>query len=71
MLPDGLGTDLLKELRAQWPDLPVVFNSGFTAGATEQMSTLDRKNSLFVAKPFRAREIVDAIATLTRPPVEG
>lgn len=63
MLPDGLGTDLVEEIRLRWPSLPVVFNSGFAGDASEQLSKLD-SHTAFVAKPFRAREILEAISTL-------
>lgn len=63
-LPDGLGTELLKELRQRWPQLPVVFNSGFTGAASQQLADLKDKRTVFVAKPFRARDILQAIDSL-------
>jgi PAS domain S-box-containing protein len=71
LLPDGPGTDLVDEIRQKWPDLPVVFNSGFTGDASVQLSNLQNTNMAFVAKPFRTREILEALDSLRSRSMEG
>ena len=64
LLGDGKGTELLDELRALEPDLPAVLCSGFSGDALE--GRLDNDYTAFVEKPYRAKEIFEAIGTVRK-----
>ena len=70
LLPDGLGTELVAEISQKWPGLPIVFNSGYSGEASDQLSSLRGSNAAFVAKPYRAYEILEALDSL-RPAKGG
>jgi DNA-binding LytR/AlgR family response regulator len=54
------GWDVAEALRAQDPELAVVYASGKSADGARQVS-----RSLFFAKPYKLAEIVDACSRLT------
>ncbi|MEZ6183615.1 MAG: ATP-binding protein [Planctomycetota bacterium] len=62
MLPDGLGTELVEALRAQRPNLPVVFVSGFAGEACDALAPDGRTH--FLEKPFRPRELLVVLSQL-------
>ena len=59
MLPDGSGRELLDELRAEKKDLPAVLCSGFSG--EELQNYVDGEKTVFVEKPYRARQVLEAI----------
>jgi len=65
-LPESNGIDVLNDLRAQAPDLPVIVISGdvTTDNAIEAMK---RGAFEFVTKPFRIPELLDAVRKATDP----
>lgn len=65
-LPDGLGWDLLEELRAGplVPEVPVVVVSSLPVSRRE---VRERRIAAYVAKPFGMPQILDIIRTLAPP----
>jgi CheY-like chemotaxis protein len=64
VMPGGDGVGLAKRLRADRPNLPIIFISGFTA-------THDLSGEKFLMKPFSMPQLTDMVsdclATLTEP----
>ncbi len=65
VLPDGHGDDFVRELRSSWPELRVLFMSGYTENAVAHHGVLD-PGVEFLQKPYgmtelrrRIREILD------------
>ncbi|MCH2097024.1 MAG: response regulator, partial [Pseudomonadales bacterium] len=59
-LPDGSGLEILRELRARAPTLPIVLISGFDLhGALTEIDSLERVE--FVRKPFDQRTLLGAV----------
>lgn len=56
-LPDGTGVDLLKDLRAQRPTMPVIMSSGLTCAETAYRAVTDHGAFEFVAKPVGAQQL--------------
>ena len=53
------GTELVRAVRAIWPDLPAVLVSGYTDSAL--LGDLAAQGVAFLAKPFRLRELVACV----------
>jgi two-component system cell cycle sensor histidine kinase/response regulator CckA len=56
MLPGMDGVELVRAVRAVWPDLPAVLVSGYTDSAL--VGNLAAQGISFLAKPFRLQELV-------------
>jgi DNA-binding NtrC family response regulator len=56
-LPDGTGVDLLKDLRARRPEMPIIMCSGLTCAETASRAVTDHGAFEFVAKPVGARTL--------------
>jgi len=63
MLPDGLGTELVDELRSRKPELLVLFTSGYTAAAAYQ-GEKHLPGSVFLQKPFGKAALEERIGEL-------
>jgi two-component system cell cycle sensor histidine kinase/response regulator CckA len=59
MLPGMDGTELVRTVRADWPDLPAVLVSGYTDSAL--LGDLTTQGVSFLAKPFRLRDLVACV----------
>ncbi len=59
MLPGMDGTELVRAVRAVWPDLPAVLVSGYTDSAL--LGDLAAQGVSFLAKPFRLGELVACV----------
>ncbi|HEY3846691.1 MAG TPA: ATP-binding protein, partial [Acetobacteraceae bacterium] len=59
ILPGMDGTDLVRAVRAVWPDLPAVLVSGYTDSAL--LGDLTAQGVSFLAKPFRLRELIACV----------
>ena len=56
VMPGGMnGRDLAVKLRERWPDLKVLYTSGYAYGAT--LEPLNGRGSHFIGKPFRRRDL--------------
>jgi DNA-binding NtrC family response regulator len=69
MLPDASGMDVLRQVRARRPDLPVVLMTGY---ATPDLAVRAREAgaAAFLAKPFEASELLECVRrTLADPSV--
>lgn len=64
MLGDGKGTEFVDELRSSKPALPAVLCSGFSGDALE--GRLKNDYTTFVEKPYRAKEIFEAIGKVRK-----
>ncbi len=60
MLPDRSGMEVLRELAARHPRLPVVLITGY-ATPDHEARARDAGAADFVAKPFEVRELVDTV----------
>jgi PAS domain S-box-containing protein len=62
VLPGGRsGIDLAREVRLRWPDLPIVFMSGFAD--LSQVPDDFRANTKLIAKPFRLGQLSEAVVS--------
>jgi FixJ family two-component response regulator len=59
MLPGMDGTELVRAMRAIWPELPAVLISGYTDSAL--LGDLAAEGVCFLAKPFRLGELVACV----------
>jgi CheY-like chemotaxis protein len=59
MMPDMKGPELAERLRETYPDLPVLFQTGFSDALFEGVNDLGDR-SAFVEKPFTARGLLEA-----------
>jgi len=59
MMPDMKGPELAEKLRGTYPDLPVLFQTGFSDALFEGVGDLGDR-SAFVEKPFTARGLLEA-----------
>jgi two-component system cell cycle sensor histidine kinase/response regulator CckA len=62
VMPGISGADLVRSLREQAPNLPVLFISGFTNDELENWRP--DKYTSYLAKPFRGEEIIARVGTL-------
>ncbi len=56
-LPDGTGIDLLRDLRAHSPRMPIVMCSGLTCAETASRAVTDHGAFEFVPKPVSAQAL--------------
>lgn len=59
-LPDADGVDVLQQMRAEHPDLPVVITTAYTS-MEPLVSVLGMGHSGFLVKPFDLKELQAAI----------
>ncbi len=59
-MPEGTGMDLLKSIKEDYPDLPVVIITGFGNPEIEE-EFRQAGCSDFINKPFRAEELIESI----------
>ena len=59
MMPDMTGPQLAERLRKTYPDLAVLFQTGFSDALFEGVDDLGDR-SAFVEKPFTARGLLEA-----------
>lgn len=62
-MPKMDGIDLLKAIKNQHPDVPVVVITGYSLGETQNM-LLTQKADGFLNKPFKVNEIKDLLSEL-------
>lgn len=62
-MPKMDGIDLLKAIKIQHPQVPVVVITGYSLGETQNM-LLTEKADGFLNKPFKVNEIKDLLAEL-------
>ncbi len=59
-LPDGIGFELIPELRKQNPSIKIIVVSAYE-GVEEQKKILEEKVDFFVHKPFGRDNIIEAL----------
>lgn len=62
-LKDGNGTAVMKAARLRWPDIAVLYISGFT-GTMLKQHDLSPGTHNFLAKPFRPKDLIASTKTL-------
>ena len=63
-LPDIDGIEVFRRLRKRWPDLPVVFSTGY--GSSVDLTTeLKRKRVELLRKPYEIKELLAALQRIT------
>ena len=65
LLPDGNGVELVADARGIQPEVRVIYISGF-AGSVHDELNLDQAHTLFLAKPFHASRLAEAMAEVVR-----
>ncbi|MEB3414654.1 response regulator [Alteriqipengyuania sp. WL0013] len=64
VMPGMDGPAMAREIRKQWPDMPVLFMSGY---AEEQLrADIDIADMHFIAKPFSVSAIADKVAAVLK-----
>ena len=58
IMPGGSGPELSVEARRKYPDLPVIFMSGYANGMLDRHQS-EIENNVFLAKPFSADQLVE------------
>ncbi|HVW86200.1 MAG TPA: response regulator [Bryobacteraceae bacterium] len=61
LMPDLNGNELARRLMADWPDLKVLFISGYEPAATVRVT-----GTLFLQKPFRVPDLLESVGQLLR-----
>jgi two-component system cell cycle sensor histidine kinase/response regulator CckA len=70
-LPDLSGTDVARQARQRWPDLPILFISAYPEPALHDRGAEDLVQA-FLCKPFTHEQLVEAVlALLQAPPSPG
>lgn len=64
-MPDLGGVEVLRQIRAQAPNLPLLLMSGYTENAYHQANEL--RLAGFISKPFRISELADTIDAAVSP----
>jgi len=60
-MPNRNGMSLLREVKAKYPDVPVIVMSGYaTKDMVEQVSRAEA--AMFIEKPFTPDELMEAVA---------
>lgn len=68
LLPDMMGYHVAESLRAQTPDLPVVFMSGVFKGARHSNEAMTRfPGAAYFEKPFDAKKLLEHVKGLVPP----
>lgn len=68
IMPKLRGTDLAERIMRMYPDIRVLYMSGFDGRAIPEYDTL-RRSSKLISKPFTPRELLLAVrAALDKPP---
>jgi DNA-binding response OmpR family regulator len=57
LAPDGRGAELAKRLRARWPDLPILFMSGYRPEELRQQGAIG-SDEITILKPFTSNGLV-------------
>lgn len=60
MMPGTNGVEFVRQVHEHWPDVPVLFMSGYPAQILVQQG-LDDPRVLFLAKPFTRNELADKV----------
>lgn len=64
VMPNMNGSQFVERLRRMWPDVRVLFMSGYTANVIAQQGIIDPKTP-FIQKPFRMLELLKRIKEMT------
>lgn len=65
-MPGISGKELAERLRLRWPDLPVLFISGYAAGPQMAGSAAPDENTRLLHKPFTIQRLLAAVAELLK-----
>ena len=63
-LPDGLGIDFIKKIKANYASIKIIMITGNAAGADKE-TALENGADIFLAKPFTKEQIQSALASLS------
>lgn len=67
-LPDGDGNQLVQLAREKWPDLAVIFMTGYMNNV-KISNKIDQENkTLFFKKPFSLKQLLEGISLITQQP---
>lgn len=63
-LPDGDGIDFAQLARAKWPELSVIFITGYSTRIPSEHN--QENKTLFLKKPFPLKQLLESITLLTQ-----
>ena len=69
MMPRMGGPELARRVAQSWPELRILFMSGFSEDPV--VRSIERSQSLFLAKPFTAGALLDKVRTILGSPWTG
>ena len=69
MMPKMGGPELARRVAHRWPDLRIMFMSGFSADPV--VRSIEKSQSLFLAKPFTAGALLDKVRAILQAPWKG
>jgi CheY-like chemotaxis protein len=69
MMPRMGGPELARRVAQQWPALRILFMSGFSADPV--VRSIEKSQSLFLAKPFTAGALLDKVRAVLGAPWKG
>ena len=68
-MPRMGGPELARRVAQSWPELRILFMSGFSEDPV--VRSIERSQSLFLAKPFTAGALLDKVRTILGSPWNG
>jgi CheY-like chemotaxis protein len=69
MMPKMGGPELARRVAQLWPELRIMFMSGFSADPV--VRSIEKSQSLFLAKPFTAGALLDKVRAILGAPWRG
>jgi two-component system cell cycle sensor histidine kinase/response regulator CckA len=69
MMPKMGGPELARRVSQLWPELRIMFMSGFSADPV--VRSIEKSQSLFLAKPFTAGALLDKVRAILGAPWKG
>jgi two-component system, cell cycle sensor histidine kinase and response regulator CckA len=70
VMPGMGGRDLARKIREQWPDVPVLYMSGYTEDAAFRQGGLE-SGAVLLRKPFSPNDILVKVRKILRPVSQG
>jgi len=69
-MPHLNGVELVKAVREKYPEIPVVYMSGYASGVDGEMLHDPEHGSAFIAKPFHPKQFLETVSTVVARPAQ-